>query len=183
VATFGGSVEFLEILKTVGALGGIASSAFLVYDRLVRSRPYAYLRPSKYSVEVVVKNVTNYVVIVDEIGVSPAVVGLKKNEDTLSILQTIARPWYPTRSNEKAQKVFMLLYPLEERGFGVLRLKHFDAMDDKAKIVIRCSWRNTRKPFPMKRSIKVHTTAGDIRKLSDVALENANRISPELSPE
>lgn len=32
-------IDVLEVLKTIGAAGGIASSAFLIWDRLYRSRP------------------------------------------------------------------------------------------------------------------------------------------------
>jgi hypothetical protein len=35
--------DSLEVLKIVGGIGGILSSVFLVYDRVVRLRPLVYL--------------------------------------------------------------------------------------------------------------------------------------------
>jgi hypothetical protein len=38
----------IELVKFVGGLAGLASSAFLVYDRIFRNRPAAFLFPADY---------------------------------------------------------------------------------------------------------------------------------------
>ena len=47
----------VELVKFVGGLGGLASSAFLIYDRVFRYRPAAFLIPAEYKTTLRFKNV------------------------------------------------------------------------------------------------------------------------------
>jgi len=49
----------VEWLKLVGGLGGIASSGFLIYDRVYRLRPIAYLQPHDSHVHLKIRNTAN----------------------------------------------------------------------------------------------------------------------------
>src|SRR5882672_2089331 len=73
----------VEWLKLVGSIGGLASSGFLIYDRVYRFRPIVYLQPQKGSVYLCVRNVANETLVIDRIDVSPKVfaVSMKGNKD------------------------------------------------------------------------------------------------------
>jgi hypothetical protein len=47
----------VELVKFVGGLGGLASSAFLIYDWVFRYRPAAFLIPAEYKTTLRFKNV------------------------------------------------------------------------------------------------------------------------------
>jgi hypothetical protein len=57
--------NIIEAVKFFGGLGGLASSAFLVYDRIFRYRPAAFLIPAAY------KNMAAETIIIDEIVINP----------------------------------------------------------------------------------------------------------------
>jgi hypothetical protein len=40
--------DLVEAFKVVGAAGGLISAGFLLYDRLVRIRPQAFLEKGEY---------------------------------------------------------------------------------------------------------------------------------------
>jgi hypothetical protein len=40
--------DFVEAFKVVGAAGGLISAGFLLYDRLMRIRPEAFLSDGEY---------------------------------------------------------------------------------------------------------------------------------------
>jgi hypothetical protein len=159
----------VEAVKFFGGLGGIASSIFLVYDRFVRNRPFAYLRPHDFAAELLVKNVAGEPIIIDEFDVVPPVVGFSRNNDRLSTIEAVAARFYPDQAGENARKVFVLIPPLGERGFHLVRLKDFDTLDGALPVKIRCAWRNTRKPLPLKQHVVVNTTVGDLRLIKDAA--------------
>jgi len=68
----------VEWVKLVGGIGGIASSGFLIYDRMWRLCPMAYLQAQKASVYLCVKNVANETLIIDSIDVSPKVFAISR---------------------------------------------------------------------------------------------------------
>lgn len=63
--------DIVEIIKFVGSVAGLFTAGFLIYDRLIRSRPIAYLGVSDYKADLRFKSVTQETVIVDEIAITP----------------------------------------------------------------------------------------------------------------
>jgi hypothetical protein len=57
----------VETVKFVGGLGGLASPAFLVYERMFRNRPAAFLFPAEFKANLRFKNVAAETIIIDEI--------------------------------------------------------------------------------------------------------------------
>jgi hypothetical protein len=64
--------SIIELVKFVSGLGGLATSAFLVYDRIYRYRPSAFLIPADYKTNLRFKNVAAESIIIDEIIVFPS---------------------------------------------------------------------------------------------------------------
>ncbi|MGH6926564.1 MAG: hypothetical protein ACRED5_22780 [Propylenella sp.] len=161
----------IEAVKLIGGIGGIASAIFLVYDRAFRWRPEVHLQPIDYSVHLVVRNVAPVSIIVDAICTSAAALHFRNTNDSLSKAEEVALRMYPRRlEGEALQRVFVVIDPMDKRTFQLVFGQEFEQLEAKKKIQIRCSWRNTRKPFPMQRSVSVQTTAEDIRGLREVAL-------------
>ena len=138
----------VESVKFLGGLGGLASSIFLVYDRLFRSAPLAYLVPDEYQAKLRFKNTTNETIIIDEISIRPPIVSLAKADDVKTHQEDTAAVWYPSMNDKDAMRVFIILPPDAERSFGLKRSAEFENSDDRRQIKIRCKWRNTRKPLP-----------------------------------
>jgi len=66
---------------------------------------------------------------------------------------------------DRESRTFSVLGPLEERSYHLNVLKECDALkrDDRIRIRrIRCDWRTTRRPWPIKRSVSVTTTTKDL---------------------
>jgi hypothetical protein len=142
----------------------IVSGVFLVYDRLVRDRPQAYLADADaHQVDVVLKNAARETLIVDEIGVAPNVLGLARGHEIKDIVPVIARRGGD--APESKRSCFFAVEPLGELKLGVVTFDPFQQLKSDDGIIIRLRWRNTRFALPFARDVKVRTTAGDIRKL------------------
>src|ERR1700722_17162700 len=95
---------FVEGIKLVGGMFGLASGAFLVYQRLSRNYPIIYLAVSGYWPALCLKNVTSETIVIDEIKITPDILHARGSNDQKS------------RSQEKAES----LYPLAERTLNTL---------------------------------------------------------------
>jgi hypothetical protein len=149
----------LEWFKLLGSIGGIASSGFLIYDRLWRLRPTVYLQPDDYNVHLRIKNNANEALVIDKIDISPKVLSIAIKDEEGSLLSTVeavADQYYPEEG-----RTFCVLSPLEERSFRLVALTACDALKDSDRIRIRCAWRTTRAQWPFIRTVTVATTRGD----------------------
>ena len=63
--------EITEAVKFFGGLSGLASGIFLVYDRLFRDQPIAFLVPCKYKAGLRLKNIAKETIIIEAIDVTP----------------------------------------------------------------------------------------------------------------
>jgi len=162
--------ELLEAVKVVGSIGGLASSAFLIYDRMFRNQPEAYLISENYKVAIRFKNIAGETIIIHEIDVAPPLLALDRANDLMTAQQDRAAVWYPSINDETAMRAFIVLPPAAERSFQLKRSAEFENADDGQMITIRCKWRNTRKPLPVYRSVRIKTSVGDIKSLREVAL-------------
>lgn len=170
VARGGGIViDIVEAIKLVGGLSGIASVGFLIYDRIFRSRPFAYLRPHEYQVQVAIKNVAPESILIDSIEVSPPLLSLSRTNDMVGTVEAAANRFYPSLASEKSKKLFVLLEPMAERGFSCVTFPEFENTSDDTKVKIRIEWRNTRRPIPFKRNVYLRTTVGDVKRIKAAA--------------
>ena len=69
---------------------------------------------------------------------------------------------YPTMTNnedkERLDGIYVVIKPMEERTFALHRFADFESAHGSTVIAIRCRWKNTRKPFPIPRYVRVKTT-------------------------
>ena len=153
--------DLVEVIKFIGG-SGLASGSFLIYDRLVRFRPTIFFRPSNNHVYLVIKNTMPETLVIDQITVAPAYLGIALGDDLRSTIETIVDAQRP---NEQASRVFVVIDPLSEKMCRLLQLKGFDDLLGSTTIKIRCQWRNTRRPFFLKRNVSVSTTRIDVLRL------------------
>src|SRR5215470_4979173 len=155
---------WVEGFKLVGSAAGIISGGFLVYDRLIRDRPQAYLaKHGSGAVDLVLRNAANETLIVDETSVAPNVLAFPHGHEIRDTVAAIYR-----RGEDVAESrlpCFFTVEPLGELTLGMVRFEAFKQLKKEDRITIRLKWRNTRFVLPFARKVKVTTTAGDIRKL------------------
>jgi hypothetical protein len=160
----------IEAVKFFGGLGGLASSAFLIYDRVVRFRPIIDLVPVQYTTSLRLRNASPSPIIVDRIIVFPReIVQVSAANDQVSAKQDVATVWYPGNSS-KPQIVFIYLKPEAERTFALKRSAAFEEASEKTLVTFRCRWRSPTKPFPFPRRVTIRATVGDIRAIRDASL-------------
>jgi hypothetical protein len=159
--------NLLEAFKVVGAAGGLISAGFLLYDRLVRIRPDAFLSKGEYPghLDITVRNVSNESIILDEVGASPNIFGIVKGEGAHAMAEAIHRRGDDVA--ESSREVFIVLKPLEELQLKLVTFDKFNQAASDQKVVARFSWRTTRFRMPFKRNIKIKTSVADIRAMKD----------------
>lgn len=160
----------VETVKFVGGLGGLASAAFLIYDRLFKGAPAAFLVPKDYKTCVRFVNASNETLLIDEVTVEPPIMHLVKANDLATVNEERQATFYGTPDDERLTGIFIVLKADQERTFPLHRFADFENSDRKRRVVIRCRWRNTRKPFPLNRYVKVETTVGDVEKMREASL-------------
>jgi hypothetical protein len=165
-------VDLLEAFKVVGAGGGLISAAFLIYDRLVRSRPEAFLNKGEYpgQVLVVVRNVSAESIILDRIAVAPNILGIALGNNAHSIAEIIEARY--EREKRSSRKVFIVLKPLEAVELHVITFDKFENALSIQKVTAEISWRTTRFRLPFERKIKIRTSVADIRAIKQSARSN-----------
>ena len=153
----------MEAFKTVGAAGGLVSSAYFLYDRIVKIRPDAFLSRGEYpgQLDITVKNVSNESIILDQISASPNIIGLAEGDGIRAIVEAVHR-----RGDDVAKSsrpVFIVLKPLEEFQLKLVTFDKFEKMKAEQKVIIRLSWRTTRFRLPFRRKVRIRTSVSDIR--------------------
>src|SRR5947209_7923272 len=96
--------SLIEVVKFVGGLGGLASSAFLVYDRLLRDRPAAFLVPADFHVHLLLRNTASETIVIDEITITPPILVLHRPNDLMTAQQAKAAVWYPSKNDADAMR-------------------------------------------------------------------------------
>jgi hypothetical protein len=159
--------DLLEAFKVVGAAGGLISAGFLLYDRLMRIRPDAFLSSGEYpgQLMVTVRNVSNEPIILDEIAVAPNIFGIAHGDGVRAMTDIIHHRGDSER--ESSRKVFIVLKPLQELELGLITFDKFEQASADQKLVAQFSWRTTRFRMPFKRSIKINTSVADIRAMKE----------------
>jgi hypothetical protein len=164
--------ELFDGIKTIGSLVGLFTGGFLIYDRLIHSRPVVYLGVSEFKLDIRFKNATNETIVIDEIKVTPDYLRVARANDLITANEDRQKVFYPTTAGKDDPRFdgnFILLKPQEERKFALHRFGGLEQAPVDEKVVIRCRWENTRRPWFSKRYVTVRTTAGRVRKLVDAA--------------
>jgi hypothetical protein len=164
--------ELFDGIKTVGSLVRLATGVFLIYDRLIRSRPVVYLGISDYKVDLRFKNVTHETIIFDEIRIKPDHLRAARANDLITPNEDRQQAFYPTtagKDDPRFEGNFVVLKPQDERKFALHRYAAFEQAKADEKVVIRCRWENTRRPWFTSRYVTVRTTVGKVKKLVDAA--------------
>lgn len=164
--------ELFDGLKSVGSIVGLLTGGFLVYDRVIRSRPMVYLGASEYKADLRIKNATDQTVVIDEIVVTPSSISVARANDLITHNEERQVAFYPTtagKNDPRFEGNYVFLKPQEERKFALHRFGDFEQAKDDDKVVIRCRWESTGRPWFTARYVTVRTTIGKVRKLIDVA--------------
>jgi hypothetical protein len=162
----------VELVKFVGGLGGLASATFLVYDRVYRDQPSAFLVPKDYKANLRFTNNAAETIIIDEIIVRPPLLIVKRANDLVTSNEERQALFYDS-ARLNPEKVLIILKPLEERTFALHGSSaEFEHAADDQTITLRCRWQNTRKPLPFKRYIRIKITSGIIRTMREASLAN-----------
>ena len=162
--------ELTEAVKFFGGLSGLASGVFLVYDRLYRNQPVAFLVPHEYKAGLRLKNIARETIIIEGIDVSPPILKVHRANDLRTVNEERQAVWYPGINDEEEMRAFIIFTPESERTFALHRSGEFENADDDMVITLRCKWRNTRKPLPFYRSVYVKVLVKDVRALRDASL-------------
>src|ERR1700687_4984055 len=91
----------IGVVKFVGGVGGLASSAFLIYDRVFRDRPAAFLIPANYKTNLRFKNVAAETIIIDEIIITPPMLKVAKANDLITMNEEKSAVLYPDKEDNK----------------------------------------------------------------------------------
>jgi hypothetical protein len=93
---------FVETVKLVGAISGMATALFIVYDRLFRDRPIFALHAKHYvasgrenDVYLRIKNVTDEDIVIDEISITPPHFTLAVDTEFDSMVRAISAEFNP----------------------------------------------------------------------------------------
>lgn len=160
----------IEGVKFVGGLGGLASSAFLIYDRILRNQPIAFLLPADFKTNLRITNVAPETIIIDEIVIDPPVLRVAKANDLYTDSEDSAASMYPTMQSERTPKgTYIVIKSKNERTFALHFLADLDSMNEREEIRIRCRWINTRKGVPFPRYVRLKTTVGVVRNIKEAS--------------
>ena len=149
---------FLESVKLIGAVLGIATAAFIVFDRVFRGRPifalHAKVRaPNDNDLFLRIKNVLDEDVVIENWDVTPELVGLSKDDSVRAIIEAAA-------GNIQTA----ILPPLGELMLRLIILGPATGREQEP-IIISAQWNNTRRPWPFRRTLKIKTSVARLRAL------------------
>jgi hypothetical protein len=149
---------FVEGVKFVGGLGGLASSVFLVYDRVFRCQPLMHLLVKDKDVFLRIKNVVDETIVIRKLMMTPAVAGFAPGDslrDTISGVLSAA-----------SGRDFLVIDPLKDRELGLILIEEkLKQLADEYELVISATWANTRRPLPFKRTLRLKTSVCDRKEL------------------
>jgi hypothetical protein len=151
---------FLEGVKLAGALLGIGTASFLVYDRLFRDRPIFALHVKgqasrrENDVYLRIKNVTDEDIVIDDVSISPAHLALSVDGEIHSLVSAMIIEVHPIAIGPFGERLLILITRTTDGSAA-----EFDPVS------IVATWRGTRRPWPWKRHVRIQTSVAAIRKL------------------
>jgi len=163
--------DFIDAAKTIGSVGGLVSVSLLIYDRVIRSRPVAFVSVKNYQAHITIQNSVVETVIIDNIKVSPPMLEVRGADDKKSAQTEKAEILYTSRE-ARSRGIFIVLKGNEQRSFLLSRFADFENANADQKIHIRLQWHSTQKVFLIPRYISLTARVGDLKALRDAALVN-----------
>jgi hypothetical protein len=162
----------VEPIKLVGSLLGIATAAFIVYDRLVSGRPVFAIsaKPGSRSrrdnyLFLRIKNILDEEIVVESWKISPALVGLSLDHSLDSIV------------NAQAGEIPLAILKPEDSLWLLLLILPAATNRDNEEITISAEWKSTRKPWPFRRRIKTRVTVAKLKEWKEAHLPGLPFIS------
>ena len=157
----------LETIKLIGAVLGIATAGFIVFDRVFRNRPIFALHaaprvPGDNYLFLRIKNILDEDIVVENWVIRPKIIGLSTDTSIRSIVEAqvgnIPTVILPPFSELKLKLIIL----------GAATNRQHDV------ITIAAQWDTTRKPWPFPRHIRLKTTVARLE-----ALKGAHQGKPE----
>jgi hypothetical protein len=162
-----------EFLKTVGALSGLATALFTLFDRFLRFRPLVSvtaqlgLVDSNASPLLRIKNVAPFDILVETIQIEPKLIGLSLQTTALAMVDAIT-----------GDRTSVLLGPGEEHLLHIILLDPVPRqLDPSARIAISVYWRRSETVWLRPVPSWVHTSLGDIQERTRAVLRAGRRVS------
>src|SRR5262249_8129392 len=143
----------LEVAKALGVIGGIASSTFLIWDRVVRDRPKVGLRVTPGQVYPRIKNVMDEDLIIDSIDSKPQYISPALDHQLESIVRAAAGQFDLLTIEPHGEAKLPLVVHVRSNG------------DEGASVKIVTTWRGTRRRWPWKRTSVIETSVAELRSL------------------
>jgi hypothetical protein len=159
-----------SVITGIGGLLGFVSTAFLVYDRLLRYRPTVSVTAvrgldgvSQQAEPILrVKNVAPFDLLIERFEVEPPYCGIASGDKLRDILKTVSRLEIP-----------ILLAPFEERELLLLiTVTDRSTVNDDDHIKIIMHWRRSIAPWVPQWPVSVRTSLADIELRQKAAMNN-----------
>jgi len=156
----------IEFIKTAGAIAGLASAAFLIWDRLVRGRPRAELSatgaPADPCIRIVNPGPTG--LLIRSVRVLPAgIYAVAKNRDIKLIMAAVG-----DKTVEGANVLnIVLLRPGQEHDLAIIdRRKDEDARKNISRRVCFCiNWRKNSSTWLPQLPVFIFTSIAGIQRI------------------
>ena len=159
-----------DALKSLGAIVALPTSAFVIYDRLIRNRPFLSIRAAEHrqgTLELCIHNLADEALLVEGPVVTPDLFVAAFGQDLTSSLRAAATRQYGDRRSaivESKQAASMPLIPADE----------IEKAEDSTKVTFYVRWHPTSSRLYWRRGLKISRTIGELRKIEHaVALSTA----------
>jgi hypothetical protein len=161
--------EFFEAIKSVGAIVGLITGGFIVFDRMIRNRPYLSFRPreaTQSSIDLLFHNTSDEGLIVEKVRVNPAITCVAFGDDLKSTVAAAATPHF---EDDRTAYVG----PRSSVALPLVSFSDWDAASDTSKITITIHWRTSSSRRMWAWPISISRTVGEIKKLEKSAKPNS----------
>lgn len=147
--------SWFETIKTLGSLVALATGAFLIYDRLLKDRPIAFLRVRSGRLELHVKNVADGDLLIEAIEVTPDSMRVAFGSDLEDTIRAAA-----------AQGFMTTIHANREASFPLVTTRAWDSIKADQDVRFSIRWSFTRSRWFPHFPTRVVKTAGYIKMLN-----------------
>ena len=154
-----------EIVKSVGAIVGLVTGGFVVFDRMFRHRPYLSFRPrgvTQSSIDLLFHNAADEGLTIERVKVVPSVFSVAFGDDLRSTVEAAATPQYGDDRTAFVRSNSVVALPL-------ITFSEWDSASNNLKVVITVKWRSCSSRHLWNRPISITRTVGEIKRLEKSA--------------
>jgi hypothetical protein len=148
----------IEDLKLIGAIAGLLTLIFTVWDRLLRGRPIAYLvvkgRPSNHYEFLHIKNIDSIDILIIGIKAWPRFFKAAKDDNAITLVNAGA-----------GEPLLVLLSPGEEREFPFFK-SGGQSTEGSCRITIAVRWRKSTSTWFPQIPKMIFTSTEDIDRMA-----------------